>query len=235
MAAEKPPGLRFRFLAGAIDLFRVAAQAAESAPAEPEKETRDSNLVSVVFAALSVEAFLNELATLDYWESEQVPSLVILDDRLKALSRVLDLAEESNFQSTAKLLLTHEALGKPLNRGDSPFQEYHFLKQLRDSIVHSHPTTSTLRWSEPIEIRSSRQKLIDGLRSRDLLRAGHESGGRGLLDWLSSPTLGQWAVRTAAVTVSMTVDALPQGDFRDSTALLYRDFMRNNDHAVGSC
>jgi hypothetical protein len=225
MAAEKPRGLKFKFLAGATDLFHVAAQAVESTPAEPEKRTRDSNLIAVVFSALSVEAFLNELATLDYWQ-EQAPSLVNLDDRLKAMARVLELAEESNLQSPAKLLLAHEILGKPLDRGSSSFQEYHFLKQLRDSIVHAHPTTSTLMWSKPVEIRSSRQKLIDGLRTRGLLRAGHEKRGQRLLDWLSSPKLGEWAVRTAATTVAMTVEALPQGDFRDTTAILYREFVR---------
>jgi hypothetical protein len=164
------------FLGGATDLFRVAAQAVQSAPSEPEKKTRDSNLIAVVFAALSVEAFFNEFATLDY-SGGQVPSLVNLDDRLKTLSRILELAEDSNLQSTAKLLLAHEILGKPLDRGSSSFQEYRFLKQLRDSIVHAHPTTTTVLWSKPVEFRSSRQKLIDGLHSRGLLREGHDKQG----------------------------------------------------------
>jgi hypothetical protein len=176
-----------------------------------------------VFAALSVEAFFNELPTLDGWQSEDKPSLVALDERLKALRRVLELAEDHNIQSTGKLQLAHEILGRPVSRGDPPLQGYALLKQFRDAVVHAKP--SSIAVYTTAEFESSRRKVLDALLSRGLLMDDPAKRGQPFLDWLNSPALGRWAIKTAAVVVIMTLDALPAGDFKDGLAImLYRDF-----------
>jgi hypothetical protein len=227
MAGETHRGLRVRFLGGATDLLGIAKRAVKSIPPGAviaDDKVRDSNLVAIVFAALAVEGFLNELATLD-WSSEQRPSLVDLDDRLKALRRVLSLADDHNVQPVVTLLLAHEILGRPIDRGDSPFQEYFLLKQLRDSIVHARPSTVTVLASTPVEFQSSRDKVLRALQSRGLLSSDPAKKGQPFLEWLNSPSLGRWAVLTATAIVSATLEALPQGDFKVATSVLYRDFL----------
>ncbi len=109
--------IKFRFLAGANDLLGIAKRALESIPAEAvlsstprrgephAKRVRDGNVVAVVFAALAVEGFLNELAGIDFSSGEQQPSLVNLNDRLKSLQRVLTLAQDSRIQPVGILQL----------------------------------------------------------------------------------------------------------------------------------
>ena len=75
----------------------------------------------------------NDLSTLDGSRDEQ-PSIVDCDDRLKSLQRVLTIAEEANLHSLDKLKLAHEILGKPIDFGRQPVQDYQLLKQLRDDL-----------------------------------------------------------------------------------------------------
>ncbi len=217
--------LQFQFLAGATDLFGIAKRSSDvvaKTESITQKELRDTNLVAIVFSALAVEAFLNELAILD-WTSSNEPSLVALDPRLKVLQRFLQLAEESNLQSPGKLLLAHEILGVQLETGQQPFQDYHLLKQLRDSIVHSKPTSVEMR-REPIEFHSSRKKLLRALQSRGLLSYAPAQRSRPFLDWLDSTNLARWATEAASGIIIKTIEALPEGGFKDAVALLYRDF-----------
>lgn len=226
MSNEENQKLRFQFYAGATDLFGIAKRTAdlvESSVSLSNKELRDSNLVAIVFSALAVEAFLNELTILDGWTSREIPSLVALDDRLKALQRVLKLAEEGNLQAPSKLHLAHEILGQKLENGRQPFQDYYLLKQLRDSIVHSKPTSVQMT-RDPIEFRPVREKLLLSLQSRGLLSHDITKSARGFLDWLDNRSLARWATRAASGIVLKTIEALPEGQFKEAAALFYREF-----------
>jgi hypothetical protein len=228
--------LQFQFMAGATDLFGIAKRCSDIAATTDEiskKDLRDNNLVAIMFSALAVEAFLNELGTIDASSqkgsgSDYKPSLVAIDSRLEALQRVLRLAEESNLQSLGKIQLAHEILGLKLENGQQPFQDYRLLKQLRDSIAHSKPSNVVIT-TEPIEFQSSREKLLQALYSRKLLSYKPSERGQGLLDWLDGKNLAQWAIKAASKMVIKIIEALPTGEFKEAIVLFYRDFYLNKE------
>ena len=229
--------VRFGHSSGSVELFLVAKRAADYLAkdiAVSEKGIRDENLIAIVFSVLAVEGFLNDLSTLDGSRDEQ-PSIVDCDDRLKSLQRVLTIAEEANLHSLDKLKLAHEILGKPIDFGRQPVQDYQLLKQLRDAIVHPKPSSTTMVTEvtsppSPPKFLQSKDKLIRALQSRDLLATDPSGLGQGFLYWLNRRKLAQWAVETASAIVTMTIESLPRGDFRLGVALLlYRDFFLGNE------
>src|SRR5882762_8714497 len=93
-------------------------------------------LVSIVVAAISLEAFINEFggtaaihATL-----EGTPGWV------NALAAVLDEAENNRASITSKFQLAMLTIsGKPFDRSAAPFQDFDLLMRLRNEIVHLKP------------------------------------------------------------------------------------------------
>ncbi len=80
------------------------------------------------------------------------------------------------------------------------------------------------------KFQSSQEKMLRALQSKGLLSFDPTRRGQPFLDWLSSPSLGYWAVQTASSTVSATLEALPDGAFKEATSLLYRDFLAPNSN-----
>jgi hypothetical protein len=218
--------LKFPLSSGANDLIRVARDAAARVPSEPFSppyKFRHSSLTGVVFAALSVEGFLNELPELD-WMTEGQPSLAALNKQVQTMRRMLAYAEEANSPTAMKLLLMHEALGQPLDCGAAAFQDFYLLKQLRDAIVHPKSSNITVSF-DPVEFRSSHAKLLRALQSRGLLFEDPTKQGLPFFVWLSGDAVAAWAVKVASSTVIATLEALPAGDFRLGASAYFLEFL----------
>jgi hypothetical protein len=226
MTGQSNTQWKFQSTYGANDLIRIARSASKLAQSEAldhSNRVRDHNLISVVFAALSVEAFLNELPVLD-WEREGVASIAALDERVRTVRGTLKLAEEGKMSSTLKLLVVHEVLGRPLDKGASLYQDFDLLKSLRDAIVHSKPSFFTVS-IEPLVIRSSDHKWVRPLQSRNLLSDDDQTQGRRLFEMLSGDSVAPWAVKVASQTVTATLENLPEGEYSWAVAVFFREFL----------
>ncbi len=217
---------RFRYPAGAEILFGIAKHMADSVVAEQASlspdEIRDRNLIAITFSAFAIEGFLDELGM--YY----APARDVKQNRLKVLHRVLALAEEGNLKSSAKLMLTHEILGKPLELGRQPLQDYQLLQQLRHSIVHPKTKTETIELPS-FELLSSRSGLLKRLHSKKLLVDDPKLKGQWFLNWFTSPKLGRWALETASSIIVTTIEALPMGDCKMSMAVVLRECFLGDD------
>ena len=228
--------LRFGHPSGSAELFLVAKRAADYLAKDntvSEKGIRDENLIAIVFSVLAVEGFLNDLSSFDLYVNGQ-PAVADRDDHLKSLRRVMVLAEDANLQSLDKLKLAHEILGKPIDSGRRPIQDYQLLKQLRDAIVHPKPSSTTIITeltsppSSP-QFHQSRKKLLQALNSRGLLATDPSRRGQGFLYWLNGRKLAQWAVETASSIITATIESLPRGDYKKGMAAMCREFFLGNE------
>ncbi len=235
----KSKGFRFEHTAGAIELFLVAKRAAEHLASDgsiSDRRIHDQNLIAIVFSALAVEGFLNDISTLSpiVFQNGEWYSLIDRDSRLQSLRRVMALAENANLQALDKLKLAHEVLGKPIDSGRAPIQDYQLLKKLRDAIAHPKPSNTTVIEDQAatpklIKFISSKQDLLQALHSRGLLAKDPSSRGQGFLYWLDGTGLAGWAVETASAVVTMTIEALPPGDFRQGVTFVFKEFFVNDE------
>ena len=120
-------------------LFLVAREAYEqliSAHSRPKGVS--VGLTAIVFAAVSLEALINEVTELAALEiAEQENS----DPELLSFVEVIDEIERSRGSTRLKFLLASSVLGgETYEKGSNPYQDYALLTSLRDALVHLKPT-----------------------------------------------------------------------------------------------
>jgi hypothetical protein len=159
---------------------------------QPENEF--AALSVVLFAAMTIEAFLNELAFLAEGDS-----------RVRALDDALSEVEDSRGSIRLKLVMATVALGKPIDKGSEPYQSFNLLFQVRDALVHLKPKVRNLIGGEGMQPA----KLLGDLRARGLI--GDPRGQDWFLELLASGALCSWALDTARGVVEHVVGLLPEG------------------------
>jgi hypothetical protein len=169
-----------------------------------------------VFAAATFEAFINEL---DELAAGTGGTPGVADPRIKSLAEVLGEAQESKAATRLKYLLVGVALqGQPFDRGAPPWQDLDLLIRLRDSIVHLRPVLFHVGANGFV---STGDKLIQQLRTRNLLPTFPDGHVMFYLQWLAPRSVARWAVNTAVRAVMTIVAALPDGEFRQAVLPQY--------------
>jgi len=130
--ASQPEGLAIKaWVPNAPTIFSIAAAAAKGISAPPREGGQPAALVSIVFAAASLEALLNESAYLAEQQEAAEPAVVT------AFAQVMDEAEESKAQIQSKFQLAYLVLtGKPYDKGTAPYQDFSLLIAARNALLH---------------------------------------------------------------------------------------------------
>lgn len=123
----------------AATLFRVAKSACERLKEVTSSTSggKEDALVSIVFSAATLEAFLNELPALlsafpEFLKDEQpqVPTFVKLADEVESGKGSIKL----------KYVLAYSVLsGKPCDKTVNPYQDFSLLIEARNSLMHRKP------------------------------------------------------------------------------------------------
>jgi hypothetical protein len=114
-------------------LFSLAVAAAKGITASPRVGGQNAALVSIVFAAASLEAFLSEAAYLAEFDQQQVPALGVVS----AFAQVMEEAEDSKASIESKFHLANLVLtGKAYEKGSPPYQDFSLLTATRNALVH---------------------------------------------------------------------------------------------------
>lgn len=207
-----------------LRLHQHAVKACRGMPGAPEDRTPNPQaLTSIVFAAISLEAFINELTV-------YVSMVATENDASEwalALSQVLHEAEDSRISVQSKYMLARLALtGKPFAKGDSVYQNFDTLVRLRDKIVHPKPLTSTReyqdgRWVEP-EDRGIISRLRPGVLAdvESIFGEVHDTAKQtwaakiqiNFFDQISTRALARWACNAAAAMITATLKCIPDAD-----------------------
>jgi hypothetical protein len=121
-------------------LFHVARQAHERIRVDPQpEEITSSALTAIVFSASALEAFMNEL---ELWLSYMLATDPAADSRLTTLASLQEIEGEKG-SIRLKYMLAAAALGRPLSKGQQPYQDFSLLIDLRNALVHYNGATAT--------------------------------------------------------------------------------------------
>jgi hypothetical protein len=188
-------------------VFNVALDAAKSIDAPSRKGGERAALISVVFAAVSLEAFFNELVELaqDFSEYEDAPPVVGTFAQL--------MSDLNKFRSPIahKFQMAHWLLtGGPYDNDSEPFQELRLLFQVRNDLVHFKPDPLTEE-GEPKPAHTT----IEKLRSKKILNdSPEEDSSRSWIQSVGTRAVAEWACNACSLVTADLVSKLPEGVWR---------------------
>lgn len=182
-------------------------------------------LSAIMFAALSLETFINEVRFLARVTGEAEPHngpLRALADALEDLGR----APISTKYVAAKFMIS----GRPFDRNADPYKSFIDLIRLRNQIVHQDSfkeiksdkhgnITVAKRNLEPFRSFG----LLGQIPHADILGIDPDRVHTNWLDDVSTRAMGVWACSAASAMVNGFLDSVPQGLFRTKLESAYRE------------
>jgi hypothetical protein len=212
------------FIADSYHLYKIAVDGYFKSREGFEIHRQNDALVSIVFSALALEAFINEMLSLAKDAKQSGSTDACLDKLIDAIGE-----SDSERKSTReKFMLTSEALDSIFNKGERPYQDFADLFRLRDCLVHLKPEDN-IETDESGEINFSGRKLIERLRSRGICQQHTQIESITLL--VSTANAAMWACNTASIMVNAILDKIPQSDFTTNNEALnlYRNEFKPPD------
>jgi len=194
-------------------------------------QSRREALASILFAAVSAEAFINELHHLvrEWTDRPSAPGWA------KTFDDILEDAEKSRTSIKSKYQLAKFILsGQPFDKGAPPFQDFASLVEVRNLIVHARPPVATLRkdatgkfaWAEPpvvVRLQNVKVAEVDYSLIDIASRTAAEAVVVDLVGHISTRTAAQWACTATAGIVNAILDAIPN-EFATAAFLYRSDF-----------
>jgi hypothetical protein len=219
-------GGMFLYSAALIGVAREAYSRTQAAASDTEHIGNDA-LVAIVFSAAALEGFLNEMAELAGMDAiisstlhPPTPPSVAIYGRLAAK------VEEGRGSITLKFLLARGLLNGELgDKGSSVYEDFRLLVELRNELVHLKPSRE-LKLDSWGGFYLEPAKVIKRLRAKGVLAVG-EGGAQ--LSWLPSictRAAARWACNTAADTVHLIVDGVPECALKVMLSASKRGFQR---------
>ena len=147
-------------------LFSIAVESAKRIAGASRTGGHKDSLVSVVFAAAALEAFLNETAYLAGGKNSlRAPQPAVVS----AFAQVMEDAEESRAQIQSKFQLSNLVLtGKTYDKGAAPFQDFADLIAVRNLLMHGNSNERFSRVDDkPVLINPA--TVVDRLSSKNVL------------------------------------------------------------------
>ena len=148
--------------AGVLRRLVRLAHARIHTPTDRDVQIEMDGVVAVVFAALSLEAFINELGALAETAPPSDPPQV------HAFASCLRIVEKTRGTTSQKFASAGKAfLGMPYDAGGEPFQSFDLLFTLRDAIVHLK--SERLQFDDEGRLtNSSHTRVLERLRSQKI-------------------------------------------------------------------
>ncbi len=179
-------------------------------------------LVSIVLAAASCEAFIQEIAEMASSEAADMAyggGVQRISQDPPQISAFADVAAEidlSHGPTTLKFLLAKLIFsGKAFDKGALPYQDFELLLALRNSVMHLKFDRISIT---PVRVQFP--PIITRLRSKNILATLPENDEA--VSWIrlvSTPAVARWACNTAATMVATINDAIPQSDLKGLVAV----------------
>ena len=186
-----------------------------------EIHRQNDALVSIVFSALALEAFINELLSLAKDAKQAGSTEAFLDNLINSIDE-----SDSNKKSTCeKFMLASEALGNGFKKGENPYQDFADLFRLRDCLVHLKQE-DRIETEDNGEVKYLGRMLTERLRSKDIFQQYTQLKSITLL--VSTAKAAFWACVTTSNMVNAILDKIPQSEFTmDNEVLnLYRSLFK---------
>ncbi|HET9182737.1 MAG TPA: hypothetical protein VFP59_11430 [Candidatus Angelobacter sp.] len=207
-------------------LFKNALEIARGTPSNnPAVQTARDALTSILFAAMSVETFINELHHMTH------NGMPTASTNLKVLGDLLEEAERSRSSVAAKYQFAKFILsGQAFDKGASPYQDFSLLLDLRNLIVHAKPLEAKMQKDSSGRVSWVEPKIMVRLQSMGLLEITDfqrentpdtEMLISDLIAEISTQRIATWACESAAAIITDILDAVP-AEFAPLTDVFYR-------------
>lgn len=208
------------FILDSYHFYTIAQESYYKAKQGDNIRRQNDALVAIIFAALSLEAFINELGVLARDARDNGYSEDFLDKLIDAIDESY-IKHPKDKTTQAKFLNASRALSKEFDTGKRPYQDFTALFKLRDCLVHLKPE-DCLEIDVNNNWNYSGRKLIDRLRSKNILLDSTQIKSITLL--VSNAKAAKWACDTASAMVNAILDSIPESEFsRDNQVLaLYK-------------
>jgi hypothetical protein len=154
-------------------LFSIAVTSANTIVGGPRVGGHKEALVSLVFAAASLEAFLNESVYLAE-NIRNAPTIV------STFAQVMADAEESKAQIQAKFQLRNLVLtGKSHDKGSPPYQDFADLFAVRNSLMHGKSNELFLTVTGKPGVMLNPVAVMERLSSKNILHEAQPDHQKG--------------------------------------------------------
>lgn len=171
------------------------------------KTTPADAVACLIFSFMAVEGLFNDIESIIrdplFGDSSNHPLLSRFANVLKI------------FGGKASFISKLELFGlciqdRPIEKGKKPLQDFLFLQDLRNFLVHARP--------EKVEICEESnpqrdEKLIDGLRSRGLVENYKGDPVQSLTRMLQTVEVAEWAIQTSTAMFKWFYEVLPEKSY----------------------
>ncbi len=165
-----------------------------------------AGISAILFAAIGVEAFFNELTA-------ETEALARRDPILARLRDALIQAEEERARIELKFIVACMATGRAVDRGAEPFQGLDLLVDLRNAIAHVRSYEHAV--AEDGRVDSEPRKLLARLFARRLIADPGRHPVEMFMSVVGTPEAAEWSVATAQATIDYVIDGLQDEHSRE--------------------
>ena len=200
------------FILDSVLFYRIAKAHYIEARKGFEIHRQNDALVSIIFCALSLEAFINEVMSFVKDAKQAGETEAFFDKLINAIEE-----SSSNKKNTQhKFMAASLALNNGFNKGKKPYQDFADLFRLRDCLVHLKPE-DVIEEGENGEIRYVGRKLIESLSNKGILL--ENTTVESITLKVSTAKAALWACNTASEMVQAILDKLPKS-FSDNNEVI---------------
>ncbi|MEC4868001.1 MAG: hypothetical protein SAJ11_18170, partial [Jaaginema sp. PMC 1078.18] len=229
------------FISYSDRLYKIAVNAYYKTKKGFSIHTKDDALVAILFAAFSLEAFINELGTISKQAKVNGNNEKILNE-LVAATDESSINQSENKSTQAKFLNASKALSQEFKKGEKPYQDFDLLFKLRDDLVHFKPEDKfEIDLDNNCIYDDSTRKIIKKLRDKNILTnppqaefrtfqfrksngTQTDSKVKSLILSVSNDKAAKWACDTAAEMVGEILNSLnqsPESEFKRENQELF--------------
>ncbi len=209
--------------AALFDQAKHALQTIDEKKVFPREHGQRDAIIAVVFSALALEAFINEVGDLAASPRASGPND---PPSVSAMGTVLQEVEEGRGSvqlkyQMAKLILS----GTVYDKSQQPYQDFRMLVSLRDALAHIKRLGLYEITDEGLNPLSKPPNVIGQLRSRKLL--ADVSGLKQPVGWieeLESLVTARWACTTTAEMIWSVIETIPDSPFQGYWRAVYRKY-----------
>jgi hypothetical protein len=183
-------------------LFVVALRACERA-----RQIEQEAVVAVVFSALAIEGFLNQMVCLaSHWEGPPP-----IPGEVQAFAHILNNLEKQRASIETKLQVAHYILThRELDRGSLPYQDFDLLMKLRNALAHSRPE----RFEHPLADDGTLHPLVQQLVNRGVMEKPL-GGAPQLRAMICRYDVGRWAYNLGIEMMNFLIETVPESRFKE--------------------
>ncbi len=196
-------------------LFDQAKAAFERIQARGLADNRSSGeqdaIVAVVFAAFTLEAFINEVGDYAAYQGHQDANTD--PQSITALGQIHHSLKDRGAVDTKFQLAKWVLHATPFDQGNAPYQDFRLLIDLRNALAHVKGLEIYELSDTGVADITQPPAIMTSLRSKNILAVTQGPDPVSWVDTLQTLAVARWACTAASQMMRSLIDAMPDSPF----------------------